>query len=60
MYFTSRIEERYQGKRAGLVTGILTWPLREIVKMRMRKRWFKAAWEWELFARLARRTFGYL
>lgn len=59
-YYLSRYEDRYSGKLRVTLIKILTIPLRASLHIRLRNNWFSAAWEWSLFAILARKTFGYL
>lgn len=59
-YYVARYEDRYKGKFRIKVMKALCLPLSWLVDIRLRKRWFSFAWEWQLFAMLVRKTFGYL
>ena len=61
IYYIARYEDRYPAGRLYIkLLKLGTWPLAASVHIRIRRRWFGNALEWKLFARLVRKTFGYL
>ncbi|MDM8521735.1 radical SAM protein [Desulfococcaceae bacterium HSG8] len=60
IYYVIRYEDRYKDSFIATLLKIAAWPLFALVKIRMKKRWFGIAWEWRIFAFIARRAFGYL
>ena len=59
-YYLLRFEDRHHNKFRVRLLKIFIFPLNVSAKIRFSKRWFGFAWEWRLFAFLARKTFGYL
>jgi len=59
-YYIARYEDRYAGRLVSRLLKVATWPLMASVNLRLGRRWFSWAWEWIVFARLVRKTFGYL
>ncbi len=59
-YYLIRYQDRYPGSLRNYVLKLLTVPFNVSANIRMRKRWFKYAWEWKLFAKIVRKTFGFL
>ena len=59
-YYIARYEDRYPGRLSMKLLKAGAWPLKASVLLRMKNRWFRWAWEWRIFARLVRKTFGYL
>ncbi|MBF0224826.1 MAG: B12-binding domain-containing radical SAM protein [Desulfobacterales bacterium] len=59
-YYIARYKDRYKGKFKSKFIEVITSPFSKLVDLRMKKRWFNNAWEWKLFARIVRKTFGYL
>ncbi len=60
IYYIARYEDRYPGQAVATLLKLGAWPVKASVTLRLRHRWFGLAWEWKLFARLVRKTFGYL
>jgi len=59
-YYLARFEDRHRnGFRVKAVKFLLA-PLILSARVRLSRKWFRCAWEWKLFAFLARKTFGYL
>jgi len=59
-YYLIRLYDRYPNSVIYYLMLFLIWPLYLSAKIRFRKRWFEFAWEWKLFALVARKTFGFL
>jgi radical SAM superfamily enzyme YgiQ (UPF0313 family) len=59
-YYLVRLYDRYPNSWRYYLTKLLTWPLNLSAMIRIRKRWFYYAWEWQLFSLIARKTFGFL
>jgi len=59
-YYIARYEDRYNDRFGEKLLKIITWPLISSLNFRIKKRWFSFAWEWHIFAFIARKTFGYL
>jgi radical SAM superfamily enzyme YgiQ (UPF0313 family) len=59
-YYLVRFEDRHHNDFRVRLLKVLVFPLTLSAKIRFSRRWFRFAWEWHLFAFLARKTFGYL
>lgn len=59
-YYLIRIHDRYPNSWIYFLTVLLVWPLYLSAMVRIKKRWFKYAWEWYIFALVAKKTFGFL
>jgi radical SAM superfamily enzyme YgiQ (UPF0313 family) len=59
-YYQAMFEERHRGTWVAAVVRTLLWPLHLSARIRWRRKSFRLAWEWRLFAAVARHTFGYL
>ena len=59
-YYLIRYQDRYPGSFQNSVLKFLVWPLNISATIRMKKKWFNYAWEWKIFAMIARKTFGFL
>jgi len=59
-YYLARYEDRHKNDFSVYILKLLVLPLSISAKIRWSKRWFGCAWEWRLFAFLARKNFGYL
>ena len=59
-YYLARYEDRHKNGFRVRLLRLLVLPLSLSAGIRLRKRWFRFAGEWRLFAFLVRKTFGYL
>jgi anaerobic magnesium-protoporphyrin IX monomethyl ester cyclase len=59
-YYFVRLYDRYPNSWIYYLTTLFIWPLYLSAMIRIRKRWFHYALEWQLFALIARKTFGFL
>lgn len=59
-FYLARYEDRYQNNWRVKLIKILVWPLSFSAKVRWRTKCFTAAWEWDLFAFVVQKAFGYI
>ena len=59
-FYLARYEDRYQNNWRVKLIRILVWPWIFSAKTRWKTKCFTAAWEWDLFAFIARKAFGYI
>ncbi len=59
-YYIARYEDRYKDHIGQKLLKTAAWPLIYSLNLRFKKRWFRFALEWHMFAFIARKTFGYL
>ncbi len=59
-YYLKRLEDRYDNDLKVRMLKVLVSPLLLSAKIRWNQKWFAAAWEWDLFAFIVRKTFRYL
>ncbi len=59
-YYLARYEDRYKNNWRVKLLRFLVQPLSISARIRWTKKWFAAPWEWNIFAALVKRSFGYL